>query len=971
MTQFTSHPGEHEDVAPWRGALRPRAYALSNAVHQSLNGAWKFTLEPTATRTAATAGFQDPDFADGPWDTIPVPSSWVLQDGKYGRPAYQNIRYPFPVDPPLVPTENPTGLYRLAFDLPSDWPTRGKTILRFDGIESWAKVWLNGIELGTTSGSRLPTEFEAPVAAHNTLAVQVHQWSAGSYLEDQDQWWLPGIFRDVTLIHRPPNAVQDHFVHADYDHTDGSGTLLVECTPAGTVRVPELGIEVTTGEEVRMAVEPWSAEVPRLYAATLDTGPDGEVVPLKIGFRSVTIQDAQLKVNGRRILFRGVDRHEFHPETGRTLSLDTMRQDVVLMKAHNINAVRCAHYPPHPAFLGLCDEYGLWVIDEGDFETHGFEVVQWKGSPAAEDMWTANLVNRTERMFERDKNHPSVVVWSLGNEAGFGPNIGRMAAAIRARDARPIHYERDLLGQYVDIYSRMYASQELCARIGRAEEEASDEIEWMGHLLFSEAQLSDAALGAKRRAMPFILCEYAHAMGNGPGGLAEYQAVFHTHARTQGGFVWEWIDHGILQHSPDGRAYYAYGGDFGEVIHDGNFVCDGLLFPDRTPSPGLLEFKKVVEPVEMCARGGTLSILNRYDFADTSGLEFAWRLERDGQLVEGTLNVPPIGAGETGSAVLPDMKGPAEGEAVLTVSARLREAASWAEAGHEVAWAQVRTGALPSAAVDASASPAVQDGAIVLGPARFGLDGQLVQLGALRVAAGRLDIWRAPTDNDVCFESAWRAAGYDRMQHRTDSVEVTSTSVVVRTRVAAADTGRALRTVYTYTSDGVTLHVRVDVTPEGDFAAPLPRLGFLLGLPKEMDRVAWFGLGPGEAYPDSWRAQRLGSFETSIDAWQTHYVRPQENGNRTGVRRATLAGAGRAITIAGGFNLGVRRWTSNELAAARHTVDLGPGDTVWVNIDHAQNGLGTAACGPPPQEQFLLHAEKTSFAFSFTPTDQD
>ncbi|BEI81644.1 hypothetical protein CcaverHIS002_0208040 [Cutaneotrichosporon cavernicola] len=969
MTKFTVHPGEHEDVTPWRGALPPRAYAPSNAAHKSLNGDWKFALEPTAARSPATAEFQKPLFADGDWDTIPVPSTWVLQDGKYGLPAYQNIRYPFPIDPPYVPTENPTGLYRLEFDLPLDWPKNGKTILRFDGIESWAKVWLNGTELGTTSGSRLPTEFDAPVHAHNILAVQVHQWSAASYVEDQDQWWLPGIFRDVTLIHRPPKAVQDYFVHADYD-TDGSGKLMVECTPRGTVRVPELNIDIGTGESLHIPkIEPWSAEIPRLYEAELDTGVDGEVVPFKIGFRSVTIEDAQLKVNGQRILFRGVNRHEFHPETGRTLDLETMRQDIVLMKTHNINAVRCSHYPPHPAFLGLCDEYGLWVIDEGDFETHGFENVEWKGSPAVEDMWTENLVNRTERMFERDKNHPSVVIWSLGNEAGFGPNIGRMAEAIRKRDSRPIHYERDLIGQYVDIFSRMYASQELCEKIGKGEEKAEDEIE-TGRMLFSEEQLNDKVLDAKRLAMPFIQCEYAHAMGNGPGGLSEYQDVFHKYPRTQGGFIWEWIDHGILQRTKDGREYYAYGGDFGEEIHDANFVCDGLLFPDRKPSPGLIEFKKVIEPVEITGKDGEVSVLNRHDFADTSALEFTWRLESDGQLVEeGTFDIAPIKAGETSSVALPALK--AGGEAMYTVSARLKEDTAWARAGHEIAWGQIPLGAKPPiTVVEATATPKVQDGTIVLGPARLRLvDGQLTQLGTQNVTCLNLDIWRAPTDNDVCYEKHWRAAGYDRMKHRTDTVEVTSRSVIVTTRVAAADTGRALVTVYTYTSDGETLHVSVDVVPQGEFSAPLPRLGLLLGL-SDLDTVRWFGLGPGEAYPDSYRAQRLGIFESSIDEWQTPYVYPQENGNRGGVRRATVSGARGGVTIAGEFNLGVKRWTSGQLAAARHTVDLVPGDNVWINIDHAQNGLGTAACGPRPQDRFLLVAEKTGFAIALTPTNR-
>lgn len=557
----------YEDPSPGTGALPPRAWwSTSDARYVSLNGAWRFRLSGTAD--AHGDDFARPEFDATRWDLLPVPAHWPLQG--HGSPAYTNVVYPFPVDPPRVPTENPTGDHRRSFDLPDDWPG-GAALLRFDGVESCARVWLNGAELGTFKGSRLPVEFEVGELLRprgNVLAVRVHQWSSGSYLEDQDMWWLPGIFREVTLIERPEGSVADFFVHADYDHTTGTGTLRVDCEPGGSVSVPELGLDLATGESATVPVEPWSAEIPRLYDAELAT--EGERIPLRIGFRTVAVEDGVFKVNGRRILLRGVNRHEFHPDHGRVLDLETMRQDLVLMKRHNINAVRTSHYPPHPAFLDLCDELGMWIVDECDLETHGFEVIGWRGSPVDDERWTPALLDRASRMVERDKNHPSVVMWSLGNECGTGRGLSAMASWIRDRDPdRPIHYEGDPSCADTDVYSRMYADHA--------------EVELIGSR--TELPLPDVELDAKRRALPFLLCEYAHAMGNGPGGLSEYQRLFETHERCQGGFVWEWIDHGLRQRTRAGVEFFAYGGDFGEELHDGNFVCDGLVFPDRTPSP--------------------------------------------------------------------------------------------------------------------------------------------------------------------------------------------------------------------------------------------------------------------------------------------------------------------------------------------------------------------------------------------------
>ncbi|MFI5681380.1 glycoside hydrolase family 2 TIM barrel-domain containing protein [Streptomyces cellulosae] len=948
-----------EDVSPGSGALPPRAwYASSDAKSLSLNGSWRFRL--SATADAEDDSFAAEGYDAGGWAEVTVPGHWVLQgDGAFGAPIYTNHLYPFPVDPPHVPTENPTGDHLRVFDLPSDWPADGGVVLRFDGVESCARVWLNGTDIGEFKGSRLPHEFAVGhllKPAGNVLAVRVHQWSAGSYLEDQDQWWLPGIFRDVTLLHRPAGSVLDFFVHASYDHTTGEGTLRVESDVDGRVLVPALDIDVATGEPVTVGVLPWTAETPKLYDGELVT--QGERVPLRIGFRTVALDDGLIKVNGEPVLFKGVNRHEWHPEKGRALDLETMREDVLLMKRHNINAVRTSHYPPHPAFLDLCDELGLWVIDECDLETHGFVEQDWRDNPVDDDRWTPALLDRAARMVERDKNHPSVVFWSLGNEAGTGRGLTAMAEWIHGRDSsRLVHYEGDWNCRDTDVYSRMYAFH--------------DEVEKIGRRL-------DGGTG-KRRELPFIQCEYAHAMGNGPGGLADYQQLFEKYDRLQGGFIWEWIDHGV-KHPELG---YAYGGDFGEELHDGNFVCDGLLFPDRRPSPGLVEYKKVVEPVRFEGDStnstvGTVRVTNRHDFADLSALAFEWSYQVDGETIEaGALNVPPLGPGESADVKLPEPSAQALGdESGWTVRALLAADTAWAAKGHVVAWGQFPVAARPLPSVPPTVRPVSGEGLITLGPATFD-----ARTGAVNTIAGvlveglKLDVWRATTDNDdgaewqtdTRYGALWRNLGLHRMHHRLETVEVGEDALTVRTRVAPAAREVGLSTVYRWTSDGDRLRLTVSVGPEGDWKLPLPRLGIRFQL-AEADRVKWFGGGPGEAYPDTKRASMLDRWESSVDELQTPYVRPQENGARADVRWVELGG----LRIEGDpeFWFTARRWTTEQLDAATHLTDLTPGETVWVNLDHGQHGIGSQSCGPGPLPQYHLRAESAEFSFVFSANEQ-
>ena len=810
-----------ETTSPGSGRRSPvRAWVDTDAPTLSLNGRWRFRLSPTARISDAAAA---DDFDDSGWDTLPVPSHWVLHgDGEYGHPAYTNVQFPFPIDPPRVPDENPTGDHRRRFEVGEEWTALERVLLRFDGVESTYRVWLNGAEVGVGSGSRLVQEFDVtPLlrAGENVLVVRVHQWSAGSYVEDQDQWWMPGIFRDVTLVGRPAGSIDDVWLLAEYDHVGGTGRIVPELRASASafpirLSVPELGIDVSWKGASDVApveldtVEPWSAEVPRLYEATVTSA--GETLRLRVGFRTVRIVGDIFTVNGARVVFHGVNRHETHPVRGRVFDEEHARADMALMKRHNVNAIRTSHYPPHPRVLDLADELGFWVIDECDIETHGFEHLGWVGNPSDDPEWAENYADRIERTVERDKNHPSIVIWSLGNEAGTGRNLAANSAWVRRRDpGRPVHYEGDHAGAYTDVYSRMYSNLQETESIG------SDTIP--GVLLGATP-----AEGAHLRTMPFLLCEYVHAMGNGPGAIDDYEALVDRYPRLHGGFVWEWRDHGILTTDADGREFYAYGGDFGEVVHDGNFVMDGLVLPDDTPTPSLAEFARVVQPVRFgpllaTESGHLVEVQNRYHSADTAHLSLEWLLEADGhEAASGTLVTDVIAPGATGIAelgtVLHDIE--ADGrEYWLTLRARRADAATWAPAGHVVAVEQIEVtptstrtlrsigvtsagspssdhpsgnrrgdagsgagagvGAAAGAGAEAASGAGAEAGAeagvgvgvgaaagsgagdtLVLGAATFDRStGALLRLGDLAVTGPQLELWRPPTDNDRGPES--------------------------------------------------------------------------------------------------------------------------------------------------------------------------------------------------------------------------
>jgi len=955
-----------ESFSPGQGYLPARASQARGSLRLSLDGIWKFRFCPGLPDL--TAGFEAVDFDDAHFDDITVPSVWQLAGGpgppRYSPPAYTNVTYPFPVDPPHVPDRNPAGEYRRHFTLPPGRQFGGSTVVRFDGVDSCFALFVNGAAVGHSKGSRLIREFDVThlvTPGDNVIAVRVHQWSAGSYLEDQDMWWLSGIFRSVTIINEPPGAIRDFFVRADYDAGQGTGILRVGTDVPARLSVPELGIaaEVGPGADTghRVAAEPWSDEHPRLYSAVL-TSRGGDIA-FRVGFRRIEVTGGRIRLNGRTVQFRGVNRHEWHPETGRSLDEATMRADIFLMKQHNINAVRTSHYPPDPRFLGLCDEYGLLVIDECDLETHGFALANWRGNPSDDPRWRPAYLDRIERTVERDKNHPSVIMWSLGNESGTGGNLEKMAEWIRGRDpSRLIHYEGEHDAFYADVYSRMYTGHDELDAIGRRQ----------------EAGTADSQHDERRRALPMILCEYGHAMGNGPGGLAEYQALFDRHPRLHGGFIWEWIDHGITQVTAAGERYFGYGGDFGEPVHDGNFVIDGLVFPDRTPSPGLLEAKAVFAPVRITIDPGArrITVENRHHTVGTGAYRFSWTVEDGGMLVaEGELRVPAVPAGSTGRVPFPPALPAAgaagsEAERWLTVTAALDADTPWAAAGHEIAFAQAQL-AQPAPRRDTSPPRGTRSrqgppGCAVLDPDT----GELRRLGPFAVHSAAPDFWRAPTDNDVWTVGAWRRAGLDRLQQRVIAVERGEDELRTRLRIAPAGADFGFLATLTWTSASL---LDVHVAPGGSWPCPLPKIGLRLVLDAAIEDVSWFGRGPGEAYRDTHLATRVGRFSAPVSSLATPYVRPQENGNRRHARSLTLsADPGRSLVVTGypHFDFTVRRWSPELLTAARHTPDLVPDGRTYVHLDAAHHGIGSGSCGPRTLPGHTLMAHTVAWTLSFS-----
>nr|WP_255622031.1 glycoside hydrolase family 2 TIM barrel-domain containing protein [Tessaracoccus sp. OS52] len=958
-----------------------------------MSGNWRFRF--SARPDLAPSGADAVEFDDGDWDDLEVPSHWVLQGREdWGRPSYTNVNYPFPVEPPFVPDDNPTGDYRVRFTLDDSFVADGARVhLRFGGVESLCIVSLNGAGVGVVRGSRLAQELDVTdevVVGENLLHLRVHQWSAHTYLEDQDQWWLPGVFREVEVLSRPTHGLEDLWLRADYDPDTGQGGLVPEIrADAGaypvTVTIEELEISETFDEPGAVrpipvgTVEPWSADVPRLYDLTVRNAV--ETRTLRVGFRRVEVVGHEWRVNGVKLRIRGVNRHEYDPDRGRVFNREAALEGLLLMKRHNINAIRTSHYPPHPGLLELTDELGFWVIDECDFETHGFEAGGWVDNPTDDPRWREALLDRVERFFERDKNHPSVVAWSLGNEAGTGANAAAMAAWLHRRDPeRPVHYEPDHEGRYTDIMSRMYATPE----------EMTDLSNGVGNNL--RASAGRAAALADR---PMILCEYEHAMGNGAGALAVYEELFDTLPQWHGGFVWEWRDHGLRTRTKDGQEFFGYGGDFGEEIHDGSFVCDGMVLSDGSPTPMLAEYAAVTSPIKLEVDDLGLVIENRRHDGDTSDLRFVVLDEVDGRVVaRHEIDVDPIWPDGSDDVDIPDPPAVSDGELWRTARAELAVDTPWAPAGHVVAFHQVQlTNAGFARERGVAAEPIRAEAEIRVGEAAFDArTGDLLRLGEVTVAGPRLELWRAPTENDSLagFNSyvdvdpissrgigapapssadQWRAAGLDRLHRRVLAVDLVAGGLRVRHRYAAAASREAVVVELLWRFSDGELTQEADAQPTRGWTGTWPRIGLHLRLPEGVGDVAWFGTGPFENYPDSEQAAIVGRFEAKLADLNVNYAIPQESGHRAGLRELVLPDLGLTVTadeVAGsrpGFSL--RAHDAHEVTAAAHPHELPVPRATHLYLDAGQHGLGSRSCGPDVRPEYQLRPQAAQWSVRF------
>ena len=993
---------------------------------RSLNGDWRFSL--VSRPEAIPEAFVRQDFDDSGWADLPAPSNWTMHG--YDRPQYTNVQMPFDTAPPDVPDENPTGLYRTRFAVPADWDGR-RIVLQIGGAESVLYVWVNGRPVGMGKDSRLPQDFDVTgwvrPGEDNLLACAVIKWSDASFIEDQDQWWMGGIHRDVRLYSTAHAYLADVFAEAGLDEACRDGRLKVT-TKLGFSGVPEdgwfvearlfgadgepvlaeplrrkvkaatqgyhpyggpLGMAILESEVAAPAL--WSSEAPNLYTLVVtlarDDGAVVEATSCRVGFRRVELGDRELLINGRPVMIAGMNRHEHDPVRGKAVTREAMIADIKLMKQFNVNAVRTSHYPNAEAWYDLCDAYGLYLVDETNLEAHAF-----LHTLCRDPRYAAQFVERGLRMVERDKNHPSVIVWSLGNESGYGPNHDAMAGAIRGRDpSRPLHYE-GATWAWDETYTPIPRGL-LSDPASRSGKRASDLICPMYPPIDALVRWAEADDPGDRR--PMILCEYSHAMGNSNGSLGDYWDAFETHHGLQGGFIWEWCDHGIARTTADGRPYMAYGGDFGDTPNDLNFCCDGIVSADREPHPALWEFKTLAQPLAgrwIDAEAGRIEIRNKRDFTSLADLVCTWSLEVEGRAVASgvlpRLDTPP-GAAETLTIAMPRPAIAAGQEAFLMLRFVLAEAAFFAPKGHEVAWIQ-----LPASLPTAPAAPAparrgapaalsVSDGedrVSVAGDgfeAAFsrrlgGLEGLVWRNHPIILAGPRLQVWRGATDNDGIKGlprqnspaplGRWLAQGLDalalgpaRLSVQRDGEGVTVSIEQVAACEAAA---RAVihRHDYRIHPDGrIAVSNRFQVDPA---LADLPRLGVSLILPEGFEEVAWFGRGPRETYCDRNRAAWVGRFEGTVSGQYVPYVLPQEHGNKTGLRWIELTGPHASVRFTPErlCEGSASHFAPEDLFAARHATDLTPRAQVRVNLDVAQRGLGTASCGPDTLERYRVAA---------------
>ncbi len=950
-----------------------------------LNGKWDFAFfdSPHQLPVDIRSDVQNAHFPS----EINVPGCWELKG--FDQPQYLNVRYPFPVDPPFIPNKNPTGVYHRTFLTQSRWNEKQVT-LSFLGVSSAFEVYLNDQFVGASKGSHLTSEFLISpylnIASENHLTVVVYKWCDGSYLEDQDMWRLHGIFRDVYLSIRPKTFLLDVRIESDFHPETSQGDLSIIFRPFSNEPLPLrvtlsdpdgdtlFSRKTSSSEAIQESlneIRPWTAETPELYPLVIETldelGHTAEVVGFEIGFRHIAVQNQQLLVNGSPIKIRGVNRHEFDPDTGWTVSKETMEHDVQLMKQFNINAVRTSHYPNHPYWNTLCDRYGLYLIDEADLETHGFQITgNWIELSDAKD-WEAAYLDRIERMVARDRNHPSILIWSLGNESGYGKNHKKLAAWIREKDpSRLIHYEGAGEDHIVDIVSIMYPTV---------------------------AAVRDAGENKEEDSRPYFMCEYAHAMGNSPGNLREYWDLINTCPRLLGGCVWDWVDQGLRHHDPSYESTFLYGSDYGDILNDGNFCINGLVNPDREPHPGLFELQYWYQPVEVSGLDlaqGEVRIRNRYHFRSLDHLIGSFIIKVEGKTItNGEFLLPNIGPGEECFITLPDLDNelPTDKEIWLEYEFSLKESTIWASAGHVVARSQlllqeaqpviaqasnnIKKAAFSLKQTDDSIQVFNDEQMYKIDTATGWIDSWDVKGRQVLVEPLQINLWRAPTDNDVHIAKEWVLDGLNRSHARLTKLDVDGSvngKVTINVYGSLSADGHKphskYRLVYSFLPGGV-LKCEMMFEPI-NIMTRLPRLGFKTRLASSYSQATWYGRGPHENYVDRKYSAFIGEYTQSTRDLFHPYVTPQENGNRSEVRWVSFSGDDQPVILIKGqptLNFSVHHCSLENLTQASHINELLWEDAPYLYIDAAQTGLGSNACGPDTLAEYRLSPKGYQFDF--------
>lgn len=970
------------------GCEKPRAYfvpfpcgcASKNAERgestffKSLCGEWNFKFFKSVNDVC--------DLSTEGSDKLTVPMSWQMALGRgYDVPNYTNVNYPIPYDPPFVPDENPCGLYSRKFTVPAAMAGK-KIYLNFEGVDSAFYVWVNDEFAAYSQVSHMTSEIDITSLVHageNEIKVLVLKWSDGTYLEDQDMWRMSGIFREVYLLFRDETHIRDIFVHCDLDDsfTDADFTVDVDVTGKATV---EWTLDCPCGETISSGkcdvddsgkiVVPtiknaklWSDEEPNLYNLTLHCG--NEYITLPIGARRVEIKDGCVVINGKKVKAKGVNRHDSHHLLGHATPVEHMVRDIMIMKAHNVNMVRTSHYPNDPRFTALCDKYGLYVCDETDLETHGAR--PWYALSRSPE-WEGEYVDRVQRMVERDKNHPCVIFWSLGNESGWGQNHVAMHTWIKSRDtSRIVHYEGanydyndgNYLRDVTDIESRMYPSPTWCDNYCKAPE----------------------------RDEPLFLCEYSHAMGNGPGDLRDYWEVIEANDNFFGGCVWEFIDHSVAIGDKYGDPSFTYGGDFGDHPNDGNFCVDGLVYPDRRVHTGLEELKQAIMPVAVReVKPGTVAIKSRRYFKSLSDISMAWTVKVDGKAVKSgvhpNLDIAP--EAEEVFEIVPENELPACGTVTLDLSFRQNKPTEWADVGYEVGFAQF----IYERAEKIKAAPAlypvelcenreeytVTVGETVYKISKFsGMITDICDNGEHLITKPVVpQIWRAPTDNDRNVQWDWRNSSIHNAKVKCYSTEVVKADeneavILSKISLAAAPNEVVLRADVTYTVKyGMGIKIACDVKWNIQ-KKHYPRFGMRLTMPEGAEQMRYFGYGPNESYVDKRLASKLGEYKSTVTENYEPYVFPQENSSHWGCRWAdvhTVAGHGFLFTSCEPFSFNASHFSPEQLTETRHHYELKREPETTVMLDMRMDGIGSNSCGPELAEKYRFN--ETEFSSSVT-----